>query len=216
MTHLCSVRVSSCTFILIISSQRRYLFYSLHSRCSWIIWFSRCHYFLRFVSYFSPRYTSYTLVLPLQPRALPMLFSYVSIHRYPYPSFVRILCVSSIFSSPNIPLMYRLWPTLILCSYLLSHYFTIIRHNYFSLHTRIFILNVLQFTSDSHFVSEFSLTAHLIFTRLSIKFSWFVYSYLSSSGYTLFLIALPARLVVFKLSWLPNSHFCSSGTSVYT
>src|SRR6267154_1487454 len=119
MTHLCSVRVSSCTLIHYISPTSIFVLFSPLSMFLNSLILSFCYYFLRFVSYFSPRYTSYMLVLPLQPRAFPMLFSYVSIHRYPYPSFVRILCVSSIFSSPNIPLMYRLWPTLILCSYLL-------------------------------------------------------------------------------------------------
>src|SRR6267154_2660031 len=124
MTHLCSVRVSSCTLIHYISPTSIFVLFSPLSMFLNSLILSFCYYFLRFVSYFSPRYTSYTLVLPLQPRAFPMLFYYVSIHHYIYPSFVRVLCVSKYILLPeytlNVPLlayinsliMYRLWPTL--------------------------------------------------------------------------------------------------------
>src|SRR6267154_1382591 len=71
MTHLCSVRVSPCTLIHYISPTSIFILFSPLSMFLSSLILSFYHYFLRFVSYFSPRYTSYTLDLTSSAPCVP-------------------------------------------------------------------------------------------------------------------------------------------------
>ena len=167
---------SLCALTFTISPQRRYLFHSLHSRCSWILWFSRSitTFFVSFRIFLPDTHLTRWILL-LQPRAFLISFS--------YPSFVRVLCVSKYILLPeytlNVPLlayinsliMYRHWPTLF----------------YFPIISQLFVtttfLPILEYLYWRPFSSRLTPTSSQSFLSLHILFS-LVYLWSSLGSFT--------------------------------